>query len=350
MDSLLALALLVEAGQDVVAVHGRFLPLGEHGQRVEQGLAEACQNLHVPFHALDLTREFEERVVARFVADYAQGLTPNPCARCNPDMKFGVLFEAARAFGAGALATGHYARRVASAYGSLGLARGVDPSRDQSYFLSLVPAERLALARFPLGETRKAEVPGALAERGLVPPLPTESREICFVPKDDYHAFLLTRPERLPGPGPVVLDKTLGGETLGEHQGLWRHTEGQRRGLGLSHAEPLYVLAKNPAANTLVVGPAACLPVRSCLVGQVNRLVPADQWPDPVLVQTRYRQQARPARVSWEEGGNMRLTFETPAVRPAPGQVAAVYDPSGRVLAGGVILENAGENVGEGGP
>ncbi len=341
MDSLLSLALLVdELGPgNVLAVHGRFLTPNERSVDVEAGLSQACQGLGMDFHVLDLTREFEERVAARFAADYAHGLTPNPCARCNPDMKFGVLFDGCRDLGADCLATGHYVRRV----GESGLARGADPERDQSYFLSLVPAGLLAQARFPLGDMRKAEVPEALAGRGLKPPLPDESREICFVPDDDYHAYLQARPELLsgplPGPGPIVLSN---GRVLGEHQGLWRYTEGQRKGLGVSYEEPLYVLAKQATSNILVVGTAEELPVRACLVGELNLLVPPDRWPERVTAQTRYRQKAAPVRIVWPEPGLLRLEFEAPADRPAPGQVAAVYDAAGRVLAGGVIQENVG--------
>ena len=342
MDSLLALALLKERGEALMAVHGHFLPPSPAWERVASGLTEACAALGVPFYALDLHECFDDRVIKPFVAEYKAGLTPNPCAMCNPRMKFGVLFDAARNLGADRLATGHYVRLEQG-----GLYRGADPSRDQSYFLSLVPGHALARAVFPLGGLTKSQVPGLLAERGLAPPLASESREICFVQGDDYGAFLQGRGESLPGPGPMVLAETgeaTGYKVIGRHAGLWRHTEGQRRGLGVSHPEPLYVLRKEPEANRLVVGPKAMLSVAGCTASGANLLVEPEAWPQgedgPVLVQTRYRQRPVPAHVAvtgQADTLSLHIRFIDPADRPAPGQVAALYDQDGRVLAGGII-------------
>jgi tRNA-specific 2-thiouridylase len=343
MDSLLALALMKEHGHDVLALHGRFLPWGSAAerataQRTESGLAAACAGLGVPFHVADLRKEFERRVVAPFADAYRQGLTPNPCAACNPRMKFGALFDAARALGADSLATGHYVRLVEAADGPL-LARGADPAKDQSYFLSLVPVDALRHAHFPLGDMCKAEVPARLAGLGLTPPLPGESQEICFVPGDDYQTFL-TRRGPMPGGGPILLED---GAVIGRHKGLWRHTQGQRRGLGIAWTEPLYVLDKRVEGNALIVGPKASLHAPGCVAGQVNFMTDPAGWPEVVMLQTRYRQRARPARFA-VEGGRLVFRFIEAHTRPAPGQVAAVYDEEGRVLGGGVI-ERAMERV-----
>jgi tRNA-specific 2-thiouridylase len=295
---------------------------------------------------LDLAAEFEVAVVRPFVEDYLRGRTPNPCAACNPRMKFGLLYDRAREHGAEALATGHYARLEPGPDGPA-LLRGLDPAKDQSYFLSLVPPAALARAMFPLGAWLKQDVAEGLLLRGLTPPLPAESQEACFVPDDDYRLFLQAAAGPmgldLPGPGPIVDPE---GHRLGTHRGLWRYTPGQRRGLGLAHAEPLYVLDKDAAANTLVVGPRPHLASTGCVAEQVNLLVPPDRWPDVVLVQTRYRQTAGPAAATFTsgepgDGGRLRLDFAAPRTRPAPGQVAAVYDGAGRVLAGGIITEAA---------
>ena len=331
MDSLLALALLKEQGHDLMAVHGHFLPPNPGWERVAEGLSAACDTLGVPFHALDLHEEFDAKVVAPFVRDYRAGLTPNPCAMCNPRMKFGVLFDAARKLGADRLATGHYVRMEDRGQGAM-LMRGADAAKDQSYFLSLVPVEMLRLAEFPLAGTLKRDVLDILAGHGLTPPLPNESQEICFVPNDDYQAFLTAR-ESMPGPGPAVLSD---GTAVGRHQGLWRHTQGQRRGLGIAWTEPLYVLDKDVAANTLVVGTRDELDAHGCVAGEVNLMSPVETWPEVVLVQTRYRQKAKPGRVVLEDG-RLRFIFLEPHVRPTPGQVAAVYDEAGTVLGGGVI-------------
>ncbi|WP_419787421.1 tRNA 2-thiouridine(34) synthase MnmA [Pseudodesulfovibrio sp.] len=332
MDSLLALSLLREQGHDLVAVHGLFLPAGQGKGDAVDGLAATCAAMGLPFHALDLRSEFENLVAAPFAEAYRNGLTPNPCALCNPRIKFGVLFDAARDLGADGLATGHYVRMEDRPGLGRVLVRGADRTKDQSYFLSLVPIDSLRSAHFPLGDVHKKDVPQLLAARGLTTPLPTESQEICFVPDDDYHAFLQAR-GLMPGPGPIILED---GRVVGKHRGLWRHTEGQRRGLGVAWTEPLYVLAKNMAVNALVVGPKSSLEAEGCVAGQLNVMVPFNLWPENLLVQTRYRQQARPARIAFE-GDRLVCRFLSPQGRPTPGQVLTVYTEDGAVLAGAVI-------------
>lgn len=334
-DSLAALTLLREAGHEVLALHGRFLPDADDPRtlRAESGLAKACARLNVELRVLDLRERFEELVAAPFAAEYLAGRTPNPCARCNAAMKFGLLLDAALALGAAGIATGHYARSGAHPVHGWALFRGADPVKDQSYFLSLVPRERLMRAHFPLAAARKAEVRADLADRGVEPPLPEESQEICFVPGDDYRAFLAARTRDLPGPGPAVLPD---GAPVGRHQGLWRATIGQRRGLALSWREPLYVLDKRVAENTLVVGPRSALLTEEFCAGEVNLLADPAGWPEVVLAQTRYRERAAAARVELC-GGELRVRYAEPRPRPAPGQVAALYGPDGAVLAGAVV-------------
>lgn len=330
-DSLAALMALREAGHTVLALHGRFV--AQAGSGAIHGLTEACARLDVPLHVLDLRAEFETRVAAPFAAEYLAGRTPNPCARCNAAMKFGLLLDRALELGAEGLATGHYARAGAHAAYGWALARGADPVKDQSYFLCLTPRERLRRALFPLAGARKASVRADLAARGVTPPLSAESQEICFVPGDDYRAFLAARHPVLPGPGPAVLP---GGTPVGRHQGLWRTTVGQRRGLGLAWREPLYVLDKDMAANTLVVAPRRALDVDGFGASEANLLVDPALWPGTVLVQTRYREKAKPARAE-VSGGRLIVRFDAPQARPAPGQVAALYDAQGAVLAGAVV-------------
>lgn len=334
-DSLYAAALLVGAGRDVLAVHAHFLPPGDGARADEAALRSAVEAVGARFAVVDLSREFEERVVAPFERAYAAGLTPNPCAACNPAMKFGLLQERARELGAGGFATGHYARVEHDARGPR-LVRGADQAKDQSYFLSLVPVGDLARVELPLGDMTKEAVKAALAERGLTPPVPKESQEICFVPGDDYCAFLTGRGAALTGPGPIRLAD---GTEVGRHEGLWRHTLGQRRGLGVAWSEPLYVVGKDARANALIVGPRAETLARSCAVRDVNVLVDPALWPEGLLAQTRYRQRAFPARAELD-GERMRLEFLEPRTIPAPGQVAALFAPDGTVLAGGIIDES----------
>jgi len=338
-DSLLALALLKEAGRGAVGVHGRFLPDAPgrmpHGELARE-LAARCAALGVAFHAVDLRREFADLVVAPFIRAYAGGRTPSPCCLCNAALKFGLLLDRAGAFGATRLATGHYARLAHGPDGPA-LARGADASKDQSYFLSLVPRDRLARAEFPLAGWSKARVLDELAARGLPPPLPGESQEVCFVPGDDYHAFLAAGEVPLPGPGPILLREAPGREReVGRHKGLWRHTEGQRRGLGVAHAEPLYVLAKDTGRNALIVGPAARARCAGVTASRLNLLAPPETWPEAVLAKCRSRQDPAPARAALA-GDALDIAFAEPCALPAPGQIAALYDADGRVLAGGVI-------------
>jgi len=329
-DSLYALSLLKTAGHDVLALHGRFVALPRDPA---PALREQCLRLAVPLHVADLREQFLQRVIEPFVAAYAAGQTPNPCAHCNRAMKFGLLLDIAEELGAEALATGHYAAFAEHPVYGFALRRATDCSRDQSYFLSLVSKEALARALFPLADTLKIAIPGKLAGQGLEAPQPEESREICFVPDDNYRAFLAGHAGQLPGPGPICRRD---GRVVGRHEGLWRYTEGQRRGLGLAWSEALYVLEKDSARNSLVVGTAAELRVHGCRAGQCRVFVPARQWPERVFVRTRYRQEALAADVTME-GGGMDVRFHDPQMACAPGQLACVYDEAGWVLAAGII-------------
>ncbi|EFL51050.1 tRNA methyl transferase-like protein [Solidesulfovibrio fructosivorans JJ]] len=333
-DSLLALGLLQKEGHGVFAIHAHFLPPDDKQQQLADAIAAQCEAIGVPFQAIDLSDAFRARVIAPFIAAYVAGETPNPCAACNRDLKFGLLAEAAISLGADKIATGHYAGLADTPEGAA-LFRGADATRDQSYFLSLVPQSALARALFPLARRKKADNPEALAALDLAPPLPRESREVCFVPGDDYRAFLEASGVPLSGPGPIALPD---GTILGAHQGLWRHTIGQRKGLGVGWREPLYVLAKDAAANTLRVGPKQDLLAASCRAREVNVLVPPRDWPETVLGQTCYRMAPRPARAAIAADGSLDIVFEAPLPRPTPGQVATLYDAAGRVLAGGVIV------------
>jgi len=362
-DSLAALVVLRDAarasgdaaGHEVVALHGLFLP--QQDETASQGLAAACARLGVALHLVDLRAEFEALVAAPFAAEYLAGRTPNPCARCNAHLKFGLLLDRALALGAGALATGHFAASGAHPVYGWALSRGADPVKDQSYFLALTARERLARVLFPLARRLKAEARAELDGRGYIPPLPEESQEICFVPGDDYRAFLAGRCENLPGGGQAVLPD---GTVVGAHQGLWRSTIGQRRGLGIAYSEPLYVLGKDLARNRLVVAPRAALLVDAFTAAEVNVLVDPQLWPAEVLVQTRYREAAKPAQVEFcasapvhSSAGSLAgssasssvsspartlvVRYREPQLRPAPGQVAAMYDSGGAVLAGAVV-------------
>jgi len=332
MDSLQALVSLLDSGHDVVAVHGLFLPRSEEQDRTVEGLERECERLRVEFHAVDLRDAFRKLVVEPFREAYIQGLTPNPCAVCNPAVKFGIFLDRCRELGAERIATGHYfSTREVPGMGLMPR-RAADPTKDQSYFLSLVPRERLLASYFPLAEQFKKDIPDSLERRGVEPPIPTESQDVCFVPGDDYQQFLETLGP-MPDGGAIVLKD---GTKVGEHRGLWRHTQGQRRGLGVAWSEPLYVLDKDVERNELIVGPKSELASNGCVIRNVNVFSDPASWPDVVDIRTRYRQANKAGR--WEiEGDRMRLSFIEPQSRPTPGQIAALYKPDGTLLGGGII-------------
>lgn len=347
-DSLYALTLLQERGLAPSAAHAFFRPPDAPGLAETAARLEAfCASRGVPFHAFDLHREFDALVIEPFSRDYAEGRTPNPCARCNARMKFGLLFDKVQTLGATHLATGHYAG-LAEEGAPWVLRRGADASKDQSYFLTLVPAERLRRALFPLAGLLKSQVLDALRQRGIQAPAPAESQEICFIPNDEYRVFLQRRwaAQGLSAPagGEILLREEGGGaRVLGRHAGLWNYTPGQRRGLGVAWSEPLYALGKDANRNALFVGPASACHSAGCLAGEVNFLVEPEGWlgAEDLLVQTRYRQKPKPARVEYKDG-KLRARFATPDSPSAAGQVLAVYAQDGTALAGAVIEEGEG--------
>ena len=334
-DSLFALLFLKEQGHAVTALHARFLPAPPGGDPVP-ALEALCRKLDIPLHVVDLSDAFRRFVMDPFALAHAVARTPNPCALCNRAMKFGLLLDAAAAYGE-TFATGHYASLTEHPVYGPCLRAGSDGAKDQSYFLALVPAERLRRCIFPLAEWKKPAIRAWLAARGQTPPLPSESQEICFIPGDDHYAWLEAKKKeglRLPGPGPVLLagENTI----IAEHRGLWQYTEGQRRGLRIAWKEPLYVLKRLRKENTLVVGPKHLLPVTSCFAEELNLMIEPALWPEEVFVRVRYHQAPVPARVRLS-GNGMNISFASPQQPPAPGQVAAVYDGDGFVLAGGIL-------------
>lgn len=340
VDSLCALLLLRQAGHEVLALHGLMHDSGAANPL--PGLEAACASLGVPLHVVDLRQAFAERVRHPFARSLCEGQTPNPCAVCNARIKFGALFDAAMDCGCTHLATGHYARLERGPAGPW-LGRAADSGKDQGYFLALVPQERLERVIFPLEGRTKDENRATVAAAGLDVPVPRESQDICFLPPGDASELdwaVLAGPSRLSQPpaGPILLradDGTL--REVGRHRGLWRYTLGQRRGLGVAYSEGLYVLEKDCAANSLVVGPRAMLGAGGCVTGRANLFCPPKVWPAQVFARLRYRHKAVPASVAMDEERCLLITFAETQFPPAPGQIAAVYDSDGHLLAGAPV-------------
>ena len=274
-----------------------------------------CHRLGLPHVTLDLRDEFRRAVVEPFVRGYARGETPNPCIRCNGGFRFAELLAFARRAGAERLATGHYAR-IVSHRGRLLLARAADSAKDQSYMLARLDPRRLDRVWFPLGEQSKEETRAEARRAGLAVAAREESQEACFLAGDDYRAFLGRR--GLAAERGSIVDED--GRRVGEHDGYWRFTPGQRRGLGVAFAEPLYALRTHAASNTVVVGPRQSLARRH--VSARGRLyAPVER----VEAKLRYRSPALPAHVERTARG-FRLDLEQPAFGVARGQAAVLYE------------------------
>lgn len=284
---------------------------------------DTCHALGLPHVTLDLRDEFRRAVVAPFVRGYARGETPNPCIRCNGSFRFAELLAFAERAGASRLATGHYAR-IVEYRGRRLLARARDHEKDQTYMLARLDPRFLDGIWFPLGEQTKDETRAEAARAGLAVASRTESQEACFLGGGDYRDFV-SRHGVADADGEIVDEH---GRQLGRHGGFWRFTTGQRRGLGVSSAEPLYVLRTDPGANTVVVGPRESLAIetisaRGRLYVRVNR----------AEVKWRYRSPAVPAAVEQTEHG-FRLVLDAPAYGVAAGQAAVLYDDDVVVGAG----------------
>ncbi len=346
VDSSTAAALLVRAGHDVTGITLALLPEDAAPERAEaEGCCDAtsarraraaADALGIPHYTWNAREAFRESVVVPFARGYAAGETPNPCAVCNDLIKFGWLLDRAIAAGADALATGHYARIVTAADGGLRIARGVDASRDQSYFLYRLGPERLQRVSFPLGELTKAEVRAIARDAGLPAVDAPESRETCFAPDGDYaRVVALECPEALV-PGEIV---TLDGRVLGTHDGIARYTVGQRKGLSLPDG-PWFVVRLEAETRRVVVGRERDLAVRAVTARdavEYGPLGPEAHDAGPFTVQLRYRGHPLPARVSVPAPGELSIELtEEPASGVAPGQAAVVYDGA-TVLAGGVV-------------
>jgi tRNA-uridine 2-sulfurtransferase len=343
VDSSVTAALLAECGFEVVGI---TLQLYDHG--AASGRKGACctgqdirdaarvaERLGIAHYVLDYESRFRAAVVDDFVDSYRRGETPVPCIRCNERIKFRDLLGTARELGASALATGHYACRVLGADGPE-LHRARDPMRDQSYFLFTTTAAELDFLRFPLGNLAKEET-RALARRFDLPVAEKkDSQDICFVPRGSYARLVeRLRPESAE-PGDIV-DRN--GRVLGRHRGIAGFTVGQRRGLGIASAEPLYVLLLEPASQRIVVGPRAALARRRVMLGGLNWLGshPLPPRGIPVAARLRSMQQPVPAMLyPGDEQSTAELVPAEPTEAAAPGQAAVFYEGA-RVLGGGWI-------------
>lgn len=345
VDSSVAAALLVEQGFDVVGIMMRLWAEEYHGG--SEAIHNRCctpdqmhdarriaGQLGIPFYVLDTQEVFREKIVQYFIDGYSSGETPNPCLACNRHIRFTYLLNHALALDAQFLATGHYARVRQAADGIYQLYKAVDAHKDQSYVLSVLRQDQLQHAMFPVGDYTKSEVRALAAKFGLPVASKHDSQDLCFLADGDYRRFLADHIPTAVTPGPIV---TGSGEVLGQHTGLPNYTIGQRKGLGISYPEPLYVLSKEPANNTLIVGTGNELGSDRLTAREVNWIdgVPPAE-PAVVMVKIRYKAQPVAGTVTAlpDNRGDVRLV--APLRDIAPGQGAVFYDGD-RCLGGGII-------------
>ncbi len=335
VDSSVAAALLVEAGCDVTGVHLKLADTPAHEQVKGKGcctLADAddarrvAATIGIPFYVWDFAEQFQRDVVADFEAEYARGRTPNPCARCNEQVKVAGLLARARTLGFDALATGHYAH-VSDGR----LYKGADSAKDQSYVLYMLGPDQLAHLRLPLGELAKPEVRDTAARLGLRVASKPESFDVCFIPDGDTAGWL----ERRLGPRPgEVVDSA--GRVLGRHQGAYRYTVGQRRGLGIAAPTPRYVLRVEPATERVVVGEHAELAVRTIALERITTTDGRALRPGTARARLRAHGPEVACQVVPLGDHRARLDLDEPTTAVAPGQAGVLYDGD-LVLGGGTI-------------
>ena len=345
VDSSVAALLMLEAGCECIGATMRLYS----GQTVSPEGGKTCcslddvedaravaQRLGIRHYVFNFTDEFQRQVMDKFVDTYYQGGTPNPCIDCNRYLKFGKLLQRARELGCDWVVSGHYARvERDGATGRYLLKRAADRAKDQTYFLACLTQEQLSRIQFPLGALTKEQVRRIAEEHGFVNARKHDSQDICFVPGGDYTAFLQEYTGRAPEPGDFI---NLQGEVVGRHRGTVCYTIGQRKGLGLSMGEPVYVCGKDMAAGTVTVGPNEALFSRE-LVAKDWVFFPFEKLTEPLAVtaKIRHSQFDQPATVYPEDGGLARVVFDEPQRAISPGQAVVLYQGD-TVIGGGTIV------------
>jgi tRNA-specific 2-thiouridylase len=359
VDSSAAAAILKEQGHELVGFtmqlwnQRRGISVDENGEPLPSRCCSlddvydarrVAEELGFPFYVLNLEKEFERDVVQPFVTSYLNGETPIPCVACNSRLKFASLDKLALSLGCEKVATGHYARvEFDESTHRYRLLRGKDPQKDQSYFLWELTQDQLSRAMFPLGELSKPDAREAARRSDLAVAEKKESQEICFVPDGDYAGFIdrylaaEQQTDRLPGAGEIV---TAGGEVIGAHTGIHRYTIGQRRGIGIANARPLYVLNVDSEKNRIVVGYEEELASEGFTAAGVNWIA-LDNPAEPVdaEVRVRYRHMPAPATITPLAGNRVRVNFAEAQRAITPGQ-ATVFYRSDEVVGGGWIVKS----------
>ena len=337
VDSALAAALLKGAGHRVRGLHF-VLPSPEDITRQRIARAkEIAEYLKIQLEILDLRDIFERELIAPFVDAYLNGLTPNPCVRCNPSVKFEQIYRYAVQHQFHFMATGHYVRIKRTGKNEpISLWRGKDRQKDQSYFLHRLNQRQLSKTIFPLGHMTKTEARNRARQLGIPCHASRESQEICFIPKMDYRHFIESR--RKSGSsrkGPII---NIQGDMVGEHEGIHRYTVGQRHGLGIASPRPYYVKALEPKGNRVIVGRREDLFSKGVFATDFHWISPFKPSEHKAIsVQIRYRHKPASGRLEILSSRDVRFVFDQPQMAVTPGQALACYEGD-RVLGGGWIV------------
>jgi tRNA-specific 2-thiouridylase len=345
VDSSAAAAVLIDQGYDVIGITLKLWPQdcvsrAEDkccGPQAVMDARSVSHQLKIPYYLVDESADFQAQVIQYFADEYKAGRTPNPCVMCNEKLKFGTLLQRARQLGAHWIATGHYARVVHGEPGQrVLLKKGLDERKDQSYFLFSLRQEYLQHLLFPLGDHTKDASRDVARDCSLRTADKEESMEICFVPDNDYRAFLTQSRLVDPEPGDIV---DLEGKVLGKHEGIAFYTIGQRRGLGIASSEPLYVLELDAKSNRVIVGPVNALERPSFIIDRCN-WIPCEKRESPLeaTAKIRYNHPGTMATITPLEGQRARVDLSVPQRAITPGQACVLYDGD-LVLGGGWILK-----------
>ncbi len=350
VDSSVAASLMLEAGYACTGVTMRLFRNEDIGRSAAHpccsqadidDAAEVAFQLDIPHFVADLTAEFRQEVIDKFVRTYRQGGTPNPCIDCNRYMKFDRLLRLADEKGIDCVVTGHYARiEYDAASGRYLLKKALDERKDQSYVLYMLTQAQLARIRFPLGGMLKADVRAIAEEQGFCNAKKHDSQDICFVPDGDYGRFLEVYTGEHGKEGPLL---NTDGAVIGTHRGAACYTLGQRRGLAVAAGKRVYVVGKDMARNTVTLGPNAALYSRVLFAAEMNWIsVPAPDRPLRCKAKVRYQQTEQPATVEALDEAHIRVEFDAPQRAITPGQAVVLYDGD-TVLGGGTIVETEKE-------
>jgi tRNA-specific 2-thiouridylase len=338
VDSSVAAALLKEQGYDVVGLMLRVT--SDEGSSDDILVAQSvAEKLGIAHHIIDCRDVFAREVIDNFCVEYSRGRTPNPCVRCNERVKFAVLLDKARGLGADYVATGHYARIERDVKsGIYHLKKGRDGSRDQSYFLYFLRQDIMGSILLPLGVMNKEDVRNKAIAAGLASAGREESRDVCFAARGDYRGFVGARMPRAAEPGPILDGE---GNVLGRHRGILSYTVGQRRGMGISAGESLYVTGIDVKRNAIIVGAKADVYGDELVASNLNWTeFDAPEQPIEVKAKIRYRHREGEAVVTPISNSEVHVRFAQPQMAITPGQAIVFY--SGSTVVGGGTIERAG--------